>query len=113
MDVSDRPPRYPVRVGRHGKRAVVQLAFDAYHFGADPAASRCCPEFAGRIAIVHLADGCPPTDQEQNRTRLGQGAVPLPEVSPLSGDRLRRDYDVELIGQEIEATDYRQFWPIA
>jgi sugar phosphate isomerase/epimerase len=87
----------------------VQLAFDAYHFGADPAAMALLPKFAGRIAVVHLADGRPPSDQEQNRTRLGQGAVPLPEViAALKAIGYDGDYDIELIGQEIEATDYRQ-----
>ena len=53
----------------------VQLGFDAYHFGADPAAIELLPKFAGRIAIVHLADGHSPTEHEQNRTRLGAGSV--------------------------------------
>ena len=38
----------------------MQLAFDAYHFGADRAAIELLPKFAGRIAIVHLADGHAP-----------------------------------------------------
>jgi sugar phosphate isomerase/epimerase len=89
--------------------ARVQLAFDAYHFGADPAALAMLPEFTGRIAVVHLADGCPPTDQEQNRTRLGHGAVPLAEViSAIKSTGYDGDYDIELIGQEIESTDYRE-----
>jgi sugar phosphate isomerase/epimerase len=87
----------------------VQLAFDVYHFGADPAALALLPKFAGRIAVVHLADGRPPTDQEQNRTRLGAGGVPLAEViAALKATGYDGDYDVELIGQEIEATDYRE-----
>ncbi len=86
----------------------VQLAFDAYHFGGDRAAIDLLPKFAGRIAIVHLADGHSPTENEQNRTRLGTGAVPLREVvAALSSAGYDGDYDVELIGPEIEATDYR------
>jgi sugar phosphate isomerase/epimerase len=87
----------------------LQLAFDAYHFGADRAALDLLPKFAGRIAIVHLADGKAPVDHEQNRTRLGDGIVPLAEViATLAAGGYDGDYDVELIGQEIEATDYRE-----
>lgn len=87
----------------------LQLAFDAYHFGADRAALDLLPKFAGRIAIVHLADGKAPVDHEQNRTRLGDGIVPLTEViAALAAGGYDGDYDVELIGQEIEATDYRE-----
>lgn len=87
----------------------LQLAFDLYHFGADPVALELLPKFAGRIAVVHLADGKTPLDQEQNRTRLGEGVVPLADVvSALAATGFDGDYDVELIGQEIEATDYRE-----
>jgi sugar phosphate isomerase/epimerase len=80
----------------------VQLAFDVYHFGADPAAIKLLTEFAGRIAIVHLADGHTPTEYEQNRTRLGDGCVPLREVvAALRAVGYDGDYDVELVGQEI------------
>jgi sugar phosphate isomerase/epimerase len=87
----------------------VQLGFDAYHFGADPAAISLLPKFAGRIAIVHLADGHRPSEHEQNRTRLGAGSVPLRAVvAALRAVGYDGDYDVELVGQEIEATDYRE-----
>ncbi len=87
----------------------LQLAFDAYHFGGDRAALAQLPQFAGRIAIVHLADGLSPGDQEQNRTRLGAGAIPLCEViAALSAAGYDGDYDVELIGPEIENADYRE-----
>ena len=87
----------------------VQLGFDAYHFGADRAALELLPKFAGRIAIVHLADGHAPSEHEQNRTRLGAGAVPLREVvAALRNVDYDGDYDVELVGQEIEATDYKE-----
>jgi sugar phosphate isomerase/epimerase len=86
----------------------LQLAFDVYHFGADRASLDLLPRFAGRIAIVHLGDGKTPIDQEQNRTRLGDGDIPLSEVvAALKATGYDGDFDVELIGQEIEATDYR------
>lgn len=87
----------------------VQLAFDAYHFGADRAAIDLLPKLAGRIAVVHLADGHTPTEQEQNRTRLGAGSVPLGEVvAALRSAGYDGDYDVELVGPEIETSDYRE-----
>ncbi len=87
----------------------LQLAFDAYHFGADRAALGQLAQFANRIAIVHLADGNHAGDQEQNRTRLGAGAIPLCEViRALTAAGYDGDYDVELIGQEIENADYRE-----
>ncbi len=86
----------------------LQLAFDVYHFGADRASLDLLPRFAGRIGIVHLGDGKTPIDQEQNRTRLGDGDIPLGEVvAALKATGYDGDFDVELIGQEIEATDYR------
>ncbi len=87
----------------------VQLAFDVYHFGADRASLAQLERFAGRIAIVHLADGHTAIDQEQNRARLGCGTIPLAEViSALTSVGYDGDYDVELMGPEIEATDYRE-----
>ena len=90
-------------------RPSVQLAFDAYQFGADAAALTLLPKFAGRIAIVHLADGHAATDSDQNRTRLGAGTIPLGNVvAALAATGYDGDYDIELFGREIEATDYRE-----
>ncbi len=87
----------------------LQLVFDTYHFGADPAVLPQIERLAPRIAVVHLADGHTPIDQEQNRARLGAGDVPLAEViSALASGGYDGDYDVELIGPEIEATDYHE-----
>ena len=56
-----------------------------------------------------MADGHSPSEHEQNRTRLGAGSVPLREVvAALRAVGYDGDYDVELVGQEIEATDYRE-----
>ncbi len=61
------------------------------------------------IAVVHLGDGRPPAAGEQNRSPLGSGEVPLRElVAALSAAGYDGDYDVELLGEEIEAADYEQ-----
>jgi sugar phosphate isomerase/epimerase len=63
-------------------------------------------EMAPRIAIVHLADGHPP-DDEQHRTPLGRGRVPLKElVAALCAGGYDGDFDVELFGDEIPPSDY-------
>ncbi|MBM4005790.1 MAG: sugar phosphate isomerase/epimerase [Planctomycetes bacterium] len=86
----------------------LRLLFDTYHFGHDPGLLEKLEELAPRIALVHLGDGKAPPGDEQNRCRLGQGSIPLQAIV----DALRRGgydgyYDVELIGEEIESSDYR------
>lgn len=84
----------------------VQLAFDTYHLGADPAAIEHVRRLAPQIAIVHLADGVPP-DEEQHRTRLGKGKIPLkPLIAALLEGGYDGDFDVELFGDEIAPNDY-------
>ena len=62
-----------------------------------------------RIAIVHLGDSLKPPEAEQNRQRLGAGILPLREiVAALRDIGYDGDYDVELMGEAIEATDYKQ-----
>jgi len=86
----------------------VKLAFDTYHWGCDAVVERI-GELAPHIAIVHLADGRHPPVEEQQRMRLGEGAVPLEKIiSALNAAGYDGDYDVELIGEEIELTDYCQ-----
>lgn len=87
----------------------LKLAFDTYHLGWDPAITARLGEMAPHIAVVHLGDGKRPRDCEQNRSRLGTGDIPLePIISALEAADYDGYYDVELIGEEIEATDYQQ-----
>ena len=86
----------------------VQLAFDTYHLGRDPAAIERISEIADRIAVVHLGDGKQCPDNEQNRCRLGEGSIPLKSVvTALAAAGYRGFYDVELLGEEIESSDYQ------
>ena len=85
----------------------LKLAFDTYHLGHDPEILSRLAEIAPHVAVVHLGDGLCPPDREQDRRRLGEGSLPLREImSGLAAGGYRGYYDVELIGEEIEACDY-------
>jgi sugar phosphate isomerase/epimerase len=87
----------------------VKLAFDTYHLGLEPDILERIPALAHRIAVVHLGDSKQQPDGESNRCRLGEGTIPLAEiVSALEGAGYSSFYDVELMGEEIEAADYRE-----
>jgi len=54
-----------------------------------------------------LGDARRPPDGEQNRCPLGQGIVPLREiVSALKSAGYAGYYDVELLGEELETSEY-------
>lgn len=86
----------------------LKLTFDTYHLGQSPQVVERLAEVADRIAVVHLGDGKSPPNHEQNRSRLGEGAIPLKEiVGALTAAGYDRFYDVELMGEDLEAADYR------
>jgi sugar phosphate isomerase/epimerase len=85
----------------------VQLAYDTYHLGWQADAAERIRALVNRVAIVHLADGNPPSDSEQTRTRLGEGQVPLAQIlTAFHQAGYDGDYDIELIGPDLEQTDY-------
>jgi sugar phosphate isomerase/epimerase len=87
----------------------LKLAFDTYQLGLDPHIVDRIPEIADKIAIVHLGDSRQLPDGDHNRCRLGEGTIPLREiVSALESASYNGFYDVELMGEEIEAVDYRE-----
>lgn len=87
----------------------LKLTFDTYHFGLEDGIVERLSRLAGQIAIVHLGDCKSPPAAEQNRSRLGDGCVPLREIlASLSSAGYNGYYDVELLGEEIETSDYRQ-----
>jgi len=88
-------------------RPQVKMVFDTYHLGQDPAILRQIPAIVPQIALVQLGDAKGPPDGEQNRCRLGEGLIPLEEiVRELKTAGYEGDYDVELLGEEIETIDY-------
>jgi sugar phosphate isomerase/epimerase len=87
----------------------VKLVFDTYHLCQEPLPALRIAQIAPRVAVVHLGDGHPPRQGEQNRCRLGDGAVPLAEtMRALAAGGYDGDYDVELLGEELEACDYTE-----
>jgi D-psicose/D-tagatose/L-ribulose 3-epimerase len=86
----------------------IKLSLDTYHMADQPDLIAQAENLAaaGRIAIVHLADGLSP-DEEQHRVRLGHGSVPLKEiVSALKTGGYDGDFDVELFGDDISPENY-------
>ena len=85
----------------------VKLVFDTYHLGQDSGIAGRVAQIAQHVAIVQLGDAKGPPSGEQNRCRLGEGIVPLKEiVDALKDAGYDGYYDVELLGEEIEISDY-------
>jgi sugar phosphate isomerase/epimerase len=85
----------------------VKMVFDTYHLGQDPEIVDRIAEITPQVAIVQLGDAKGPPEGEQNRCRLGEGIIPLAEiVTALKAAGYDGYYDVELLGEEIEAFDY-------
>ena len=85
----------------------IRLALDTYHMDRDRQSLDLLANHVDRIAVVHLSDGRMPPDSEQNRCRLGEGTVPLGDiVQMLTTQGYTGDFDVKLMGPEIELTDY-------
>jgi sugar phosphate isomerase/epimerase len=86
----------------------LRLAFDTYHFGFDACLMNRIREFLPAIAIIQLGDTRCIPQGEQNRCRLGDGVLPLAGlVSSLKDAGYDGYCDVELMGEEIENSDYR------
>ncbi len=87
----------------------LKLAFDTYHWGHEPDIAARVGGMAEHIGIVHLGDSLCAPDSEQDRHPLGNGTVPLPcIVKALRQAGYDGYYDVELFGEAIENSDYRQ-----
>ncbi|MDZ7618466.1 MAG: sugar phosphate isomerase/epimerase family protein [Patescibacteria group bacterium] len=85
----------------------VKLVLDTYHLGQDPTLPARIPEIAPRIALVQLGDARRPPAGEQNRCLLTEGVLPLREiVAALKAAQYDGYYDVELLGEDVEACDY-------
>ncbi len=85
----------------------LKLVFDTYHLGHDRRILNRIGQIAGRIAVVHLGDARLPPEKEQNRARLGRGALPLQEiVDALIAAGYDGYYDVELLGEDFHPDHY-------
>jgi len=86
----------------------VKMVLDTYHLGHCERLVERIPEIAPRIALVQLGDAKRPPQGEQNRCRLGEGVIPLrPIVCALRKAGYDGFFDVELLGEDVEAVDYR------
>jgi len=85
----------------------LKLVFDTYHFGFDPVVLDHLSQLARRIAIVQLGDARQPPNGEPNRCRLGDGEIPFKQIiTTLENAGYEGGYDVELMGEEMEAYTY-------
>jgi sugar phosphate isomerase/epimerase len=86
----------------------VKIVLDTYHLGQEGGLVERIAKIAPHIALVQLGDARQPPKGEQNRCHLGNGVVPLCEIiAALKSAGYDGYYDVELLGEEIEADDYR------
>lgn len=87
----------------------VKLAFDSYHLAHETQIIDRIGDIAPLTAIVQLGDGRSAPCGEQNRCPLGEGNLPLEAVVR---EFCRHGYDgyfdVELMGEDIETTDYHE-----
>ncbi len=85
----------------------LKLVFDTYHFGHDQAVLANLPELVPHIGVVHLADRAEAHTLEVDRRRLGEGRLQLAEiVRGLVDAGFTGDFDVELMGREIDESQY-------
>jgi len=87
----------------------LKLVLDTYHFGHDPVVLANLCEIVPHLALVQLGDRRCSHGIDQDRCALGNGTIPLAEiVRELIGAGYEGNFDVELVGQDIELSDYQQ-----
>ena len=94
-------------VGRF-QTSALQIVLDTYHWGHHESLLPRLVALAPHLSLVQLGDGKRPPRGEQDRCRLGDGNIPLRKiVGDLSNAGYRGFFEVELLGEEIEAMEYR------
>ncbi len=87
----------------------LKLVLDTYHFGHDRTVLANLGEIAPHLALVQLGDRRRSHGIDQDRCALGKGVVPLTEiVHDLLEAGYQGPFDVELVGQDIESSDYQR-----
>jgi len=87
----------------------VRIVFDTYHLAQDESLVARIPEFVSHIGLVQVGDAKTPPNGEQNRCLLGEGIVPLRDiVNELTSAGYSGFFEVELMGEDIEAAEYGQ-----
>lgn len=83
------------------------LVLDTYHIGMDDDALRWLPDVAPHVHLVQLGDGrhCP--HGEMNRCLLGEGCIPLHEITEMLTEcGYQGAWEIELIGEDVETIGY-------
>jgi sugar phosphate isomerase/epimerase len=89
------------------KSPAIGLALDTYHWGHQPLLLERIEQLTPRLALVQLGDARDPPHGEPNRCLLGHGTIPLRQIiDRLTAAGYGGFYEVELMGEEIEAADY-------
>lgn len=85
----------------------LKLVFDTYHFGHDRSVLANLGELVPYIGVVHLGDRAGAHSSEQDRAPLGTGRLQLGEIiRGLIDAGYTGDFDVELVGRDIEPGRY-------
>jgi sugar phosphate isomerase/epimerase len=96
-----------LQVVQHFQTPTLRIAFDTYHVAHDTAVVDQLEEIVPYLAVVQLGDGRRAPQREPNRCRLGSGVLPLEQiVTTLLAAGYDGYFDIELMGEEIEADDY-------
>jgi sugar phosphate isomerase/epimerase len=86
----------------------LRMVVDLYHFGHDRSVIANLREIVPYTALVQLGDRRCAHGIDQNRCLLGRGILPLEEIlQQLLEAGYRGDFDVELVGQDIQLCDYQ------
>lgn len=89
--------------------AALRMVLDTYHWGHDPELIDQLALLAPHLALVQLSDARQLPTHEPNRTPLGCGVLPLEKlIAGLVAAGYDGYFEVELMGEEIERTDYDQ-----
>ena len=84
------------------------IALDTYYWGHQPLLLERIPQLVPQLALVQLGDSRHPPRGEPNRCQLGDGTIPLRKiVQRLIAAGYDGFFEVELLGEDVEATDYR------
>ncbi len=86
----------------------LKMVVDVYHFGHDRSVIANLREILPHTALIQLGDRRCAHGIDQNRCPLGTGIVPLEDIlQNLLEAGYRGDFDVELVGQDIQLCDYQ------
>jgi sugar phosphate isomerase/epimerase len=86
----------------------LKLAYDTYHFAAEEDSCDMLAAAARHLAVVFLGDRRRPPTIDHECCPLGLGKLPLSDVvSALLEAGYDGPFDVRLMGQEIETSDYQ------